>query len=214
MKVIDVQPTATVKISGKLDLVNRENVTLTGKLTIKNAVSRVKDVTIQTEDELGEHPYFKAVWKGGNTFDITLTEEGMKAKLEPKKYTLPAVITMEDGHEIKIKLSFKLSQSVPKIKAPAAQTIYKYTGQLTKDYNLSQSLPSGVHIAKIQAVKVPEGMGVVIRNGHVLVTLSDTGIKKGSYQITANVYFEGAQELVGYPNGKPQSVKITVKVDN
>ena len=181
---------------------------------MKNAVSQVKDVTIQDEDKLGEHPYFKAVWKGSNTFGITLTEEGMKAKLETKKYTLPAVITMEDGHEIKTELSFKPTQSVPKIKAPAAQTIYKYTGQLTKDYNLSQSLPSGVHIAKIQAVNVPEGMGVITRNGHVLVTLSDTGIKKGSYQITANVYFEGEQELCGYPDGKPLSVKITVKVEN
>lgn len=214
VKVIDVQPTATVKVSGKLDLVNRENMILAGKVTVKNAISQVKDVTIQTEDGLGEHPYFKTVWKGSNTFGITMTEEGMRAKFETKKYTLPVVITLEGGDEIKTELSFKPSQSVPKIKAPAAQTIYKPTGQLTKDYNLSQNFAPGIRIREIQAVTVPEGMGVVTRNGHVLVTLSDTGIKKGSYQITANVYFEGAQAVSGYPNGKPLSVKITVKVEN
>ncbi len=219
VKVIDVQPTATVKVSGKLDLVNRENITLTGKLTVKNAISQIKDVAIlqakdTPEDTPKEHPYFKAVYKGNNTFSVTLTEEGKKAKLETTTYTLPVIITLEGGGRIETKMSFKPTQSVPKIKAPAAQTVYKYTGQLTKDYNLSQSLPSGVRIAKIQVVKVPEGMGVVTKNGHVLVTLSDTGMKKGSYQVSVNVYFEGEQELIGYPDGKPLSVKITVKVEN
>ncbi len=219
VKVIDTNPTATVKVSGKLDLVNRENMTLTGKLTMKNAISQVKDVTILQAEETPDdtpkaHPYFKAVYKGSNTFDITLTDAGKKAKLETIKYTLPVIITLEGGGRIETEMSLKPTQSVPKIKAPAAQTVYKYTGQLTKDYNLSQSLPSGVRIAKIQVVKVPEGMGVVTKNGHVLVTLSDTGKKKGSYQVNVNVYFEGEQELIGYPDGKPLSVKITVKVEN
>jgi C1A family cysteine protease len=214
VKVIDTQPTATVKMSGKLDLVNRDNATLTGKITLKNVPSGVKNVTILNDEKTEANSYFKASKVTNSAFQITMTDQGKAADLTTAKLTLPIRIELENGTELTLtsSLSFKPTQSTPKVIVPAAQTIYKSVSNLTRDYNLGNGLTQGVEISKIEVMSVPTGFGVIAKNGHVLVTLNDRGIKAGTYKIKVNIYFKGEAAVSGYPDGKPVSKVISVKV--
>jgi hypothetical protein len=222
VKVVDAEPIVTVKVSGKLDLVNRDNAVLTGKITLKNVPSGVKNVTILKDVETAENvdsrtesnPYFEASKVTNSAFQITMTDEGKAAALTTAKLTLPILVELEDGTELTLTsgLSFKPTQSTPKVTVPAAQTIYKSVSNLTRDYNLENGLTQGVEISKIEVTSAPAGFGAIVKNGHVLVTLNDRGIKAGTYNVKVNIYFEGEAAVSGYPDGKPVSKVISVKV--
>lgn len=214
VKVIDTKPAVTVKVSGKLDLVNRSAVTLSGKVTVKNSPSAVKTVTILGEDGITEHPYYRATEVNNGTFKILLTEEGMKASLTTAKTVLPIRVELENDTEIvnPAGISFKPVQTTPKVTVPATQTIYKSVDNLTRDYDMTQKLAEGIQIKKIVVDKAPQGFGVIAREGHVLVTLSDRGLKAGSYKVNVKIYFEGQEAVKGDEDGKPLVKTISVKV--
>lgn len=214
VKVIRTQPTITVKVSGKLDLVNRSAVTLSGKVTLKNSSSTIKAVTILDENGEGENPYYRATEVVNGTFKIVLTEEGMTAPLTTAKKVLPIRVELENGFVINnLKgITFKPVQTTPKVTVPATQTIYKSIDNLTRDYDMTKKLAKGTNIKRIDVDNAPNGFGVITKEGHVLVTLSDRGVKAGSYKIKIKIYFEGEEAVAGYPDGKPLSKTITVKV--
>jgi hypothetical protein len=212
VKVVDTQPTATVKVSGKLDLVNRDNATLTGKITLKNSPSAVKSVTILNEEKTEANSYFEVSEVTNSAFQITMTDAGKTAALTTDKLTLPIQVELENGTKLTSSLSFKPTQSTPKVTVPAAQTIYKSVSNLTRDYNLETNLAQGVAISKIEVTGAPAGFGTIVKNGHVLVTLSDRGIKAGTYKVKVKVYFKGEAAVSGNQYGKPVSKVITVKV--
>jgi hypothetical protein len=207
-------------VSGKLDLVNRDNAVLTGKITLKNVPSGVKNVTILKDVETAANvdsktetnPYFAASKVTNAAFQITMTDQGKAADLTTAKLTLPILVELENGTKLTSSLSFKPTQSTPKVTVPAVQTIYKSVSNLTRDYNLGNGLTQGVEISKIEVASAPAGFGVIPKNGHVLVTLNDRGIKAGTYKIKVNIYFNGEAAVSGYPDGKPVSKVISVKV--
>ena len=72
---------------------------------------------------------------------------------------------------------------------------------------------AGTKIKKMEVVSVPKGIEASVEGGHLLVGVSDRGIKKGTYKVKINIYFEGAQAVKGYPDGKPVVKTVSVKVD-
>lgn len=209
VKVVDVKPTVTVSVKGKQDLIDRAAGSLTGTLKFKNAIAaKTTDVVILSEDGKAENTVFKAQLLPNGKFSIRFTEEGMKdASLKKQKVTLPVAVTMENGTVIHGSVRFSLSQSNPKVKVPAMQTIYKSMMQRTREYDFASGLADGVMLDKIDVVSVPKGFSASYKDGSVVVTLNDRGIKAGTYQIKANLYFEGAAE-----GTKPVSKTIKVKV--
>ncbi len=215
VKVINKQPAITVKTSGKLDLVKRADCTLSGKLTLQNIPSGVSEVIVQNEDRTGANPYYRAeLAADGKTFKISMTEAGLETPMTTAKVVLPLEIQLENGQKVQMTMSFKPVQSTPVIKVPTAKTLYKSLPGLSVDYDLTSGQTAGTKIKKIDTVDVSEGIRVTEteENGHLKVELSNRGIKSGTYKIKVNIYFEGAQVFTGYPDGKPLTRTITVKV--
>lgn len=215
VKVINKQPAITVKTTGKLDLVKRADCTLSGKLTLQNIPSGVSEVIVQNEDRTGENPYYRAeLAADGKTFKISMTEAGLETPMTTAKVVLPLEIQLENGQKVQTTMSFKPVQSTPVIKVPTAKTLYKSLPGLSVDYDLTSGQTAGTKIKKIDTVDVSEGILVTEteENGHLKVELSNRGIKSGTYKIKVNIYFEGAQVFTGYPDGKPLTRTITVKV--
>lgn len=209
VKVIDVKPTVSISVKGKQDLINRASGTLMGTFKFKNAVaSKATDVVILSEDGTAPDPTFEAKLLTNGTFTIRLTEEGMNdTSLKKQKVTLPVVVTMENGTKIYGMMRFSLTQANPKVKVPSVQTINKTMSGLTKEYDFAGGLADGVALNKIDVVSVPKGFTAFYKDGSVVVTLNDRGIKAGTYQIKVNLSFEGAAE-----GTKPVSKTIKVKV--
>lgn len=215
VKVINKQPAITVKTTGKLDLVKRADCTLSGKLTLQNIPSGVCEVIVQNEDRTGENPYYRAeLAADGKTFKISMTEAGLETPMTTAKVVLPLEIQLENGQKVQTTMSFKPVQSTPVIKVPTAKTLYKSLPGLSVDYDLTSGQTAGTKIKKIDTVDVSEVIRVTEteENGHLKVELGNRGIKSGTYKIKVNIYFEGAQAFTGYPDGKPLTRTITVKV--
>lgn len=208
IKVIDAKPTATVKVSGKLDLINRSNITLSGKVTLKNCSSPVKAVSVSGNGA----EYYKAGEVTNSSFKVFLTEEGMHRAMTTEKEILPISVELENGSIIESSISFKPVQTTPKITVPAPQTIYKSVNNLTRDYDLTKNQTAGTRIKRIDVISAPKGLGVITKDGHVLVTLGDRGLKAGTYNVRVNIYFEGAMAVNNNPDGKPLSKTIKVNV--
>ena len=85
--------------------------------------------------------------------------------------------------------------------------MYKSMTGLTREYDFASGLADGVELQTIRVTSVPKGFTASYKDGSVVVTLNDRGIKAGTYKIKVNLYFEGAAE-----GTKPVSKKIKVKV--
>lgn len=214
VKVMDKAPKITVRASGKLDLLRRSDSTLTGKMTLSNIPSGVSEVTVLSADGSRENAWYRAKLQAdGKAFLISLTEEGKKAAMTTAKVTLPLEVTLTNGQKLRTTMSFRPTQSTPYVKVPATKTLYKSLAGLSADYDLTENQTAGTTIKRIETVSVPDGMDVTVEeNHHLTVKLSNRGIKSGTYKIKVNIYFEGAQAVSGYPDGKPLSRTITVKV--
>lgn len=212
VKVVNATPKVTVRTSGKLDLVNRSAGSVIGQMKLTNIPSIVGSVIVQTDDRTAENPYYTASMTAADTFRIELTKEGCKAELTAGSAELPLKVVLADGQAVETTMRLRITQSVPKLSVPGAQTIYKSTDYLTKDYDMTRGLTKGVKIRDIDILNIPDGMRAITKEGHVLVTLYDTGMKPGTYKITAAVYFEGQERSFAYPNGKPVIKTVSVKV--
>ena len=153
---------------------------------------------------------FYSSWLGDNTFRIRL-REGVKMTTDKK--TVPVKIVLEGGTVLYSNVSFKISQSTPKVAAPKTQTIYKSGNSTTVCFDMNAQIPDGYEINTIKAVSVPDGIGVTIENGRISVSLADRHLKPGTYSIKVNMYFNGAQDVDGSDYGKAvqKTLKVTVK---
>ena len=212
IKVIDNAPVVKIKTTGKLDLLKRATGTLTGKMTLKNISSEVVGVTILNEEKSGANEYYQAVLVNGTEYKVMLTKAGQEAALTTKKVTLPVEVQLKGGLCIQTSMTFKPVQSVPVIKVPAAENLYKSVAGDTVVYDLTKGQTSGTGIKRMDVISVPEGVEVTAQDGILTVALKDRGIKRGTYKIKVNIYFEGAQEIPGSSDGKPLTKTVKVKV--
>ena len=193
---------ATIRTSGTIDLINRSQKYLTATVSLSNTVAAIQGVSLQSED-------YYPILTGDKTFTIRLKQVSDE---QTAKITLPVKLTLEGGTIVHTTVVFTPTQSTPSVKVPAAQTIYK-SGKIDHvDFDLQENLIRNVKIDHITAVSVPKGFHVTSTEGKLTVHLTDKDIKPGTYSIKVNSYFVGAQSLFGYPDGKPVTSTITVKV--
>lgn len=198
--VRNVAPVVAVSMTGKLDLINRSNSTLQATVKVSNVNSTVSRIRLVNTGDDGFANNFYIVRKE-NTFTIYARST---AKLATKQVKGNIEITMSDGTVLPLKqIAFTPTQSTPKVVTPVTQQIYKGTSIKTIDYNFNQNLERGVHIQKIVATSVPNGLTIQDSNGHILVTLADKTLKPGMYKVMVNVYFKGAQQINTSTLGTP-----------
>lgn len=206
--VRDVKPTVRIQMSGKLDLISRSNSTLKGKITVSNVNSTVRRVKLVNTNNDGFADKFYCI-RSGQEFTIyarsnaALTTTTMKGTIE---------ITMSDGTVLSQVISFRPTQSTPRVANIANQNIYKSAKKQSTDFDFNKILQTGVYIQKVEAVKVPKGITVEESNGHLLVSLEDKTLKAGKYLITVKLYFKGAQAIKGSELGQAITKNVYVEV--
>ena len=205
IKVTDTAVSATVAVKGTIDLINRGQKYLTATANIKNTAGTLSAVVFTGENA----DYYYPVLTGDKTFTIRLKQG---AVVQAGKVVIPVKLTLDGGTIINSSVAFTATQSTPAVKAPAAQTIFKSGEAKQVDYNLQTGVTAGVTINKITAISVPAGFSVTTNGARVVVHLTNANMKPGTYKIKVNSSFVGAQSIVGYPDGKPVTTTITVKV--
>ncbi len=198
-----------IKLSGKLDLINRKNSTLTGTVKIAGLNAQIDRISLCDGDEAGFTKNFYCV-QNKDKFTVYARNA---AALSVKTYKGKVRVTLQNGTELFQDISFKTSQAVPKLKAIETQTIYKSEENRIADYDLNAAMPEGVRIHEIVTRSLPTGLGIEYDKGHAYVAVSDDTMKQGTVTVTADVYFKGAQEEENSELGKPVRVsfKVTVK---
>lgn len=213
VSIIDKEPSAKISAKGKLDLLTRSSSTMQGTISLSNTKSSVKAVTIMEPDSEGNYrrsSSFYSTWLEDNTFRIKVLEG---ARLSVGKKTVPVRIVLAGGTVLYTNVSFTVSQSTPKVTIPKTQTIYKSGDNVTVVYDMEEQIPAGYEISTIETVSVQEGIGVVIRDDRIALSLTDRSLKPGTYSIKINMYFKGAQYVFGSDYGKalPKTLKVTIK---
>lgn len=206
--VRNVAPVVTIRMSGSLDLVKRTQSTLQGTVTVSNVNSTISNIKLVNTGKDGFANKFYCVRKD-NTFKI-YARSNVALKTVQTKGNVE--ITMSDGTVLLKEIAFTPVQSTPKVITPDMQKIYKSASTQTVNYNFNKDLEKGVHISKITASDVPEGIKVQDSNGHLFVTLADKTLKAGKYRINVNVYFKGEQADNGNELGRPVVRTIYVEV--
>lgn len=197
-----IAPAVTVKMSGKLDLINRGASTLKGTVTVKNVNSSVKRIDLG--EELQKNYYCT---RKDNTFTLYARSN---AVLTTAKVTGDIKITMTDNTELRTKISFTPTQSTPTIGTPKPLTIYKSAASQTVDFDFNADITKGVKVGSVETVTLPNGLKVQESGGHLFVTLQNKTLKAGTYTIKVNLYLKGAQAIQNSPKGK--AVQKTVSV--
>ena len=203
------QPTVKVKVSGKMDLLNRKASTLTATVTVKGASSKVTDICLMNGEDAEFTKNFYSVQEENKIVIYARSAAELKAG---QAYKGKVKVTLETGTVLQQDISFKLTESVPSLKTIPVQTVYKAEADKVMDFNLNEALPEGIQIKEVVTKVLPTGFGVEYDNGHAYVALNDDTMKPGQYTIQADVYFKGAQKTTDSENGKPVRVNITVQV--
>lgn len=209
VKINKKKPTVTVKMSGKMDLLNRKASTLAATVSVSGVSAEIADICLMNGVDTEFTNNFYGV-KVKNK--ITIYARNSANLVAGKAYKGKVKVTLKNGTVLEKEISFKLTQSVPKLKAISKQTVYKAEADRVLDYNLNEVLPEGIRIKEVVTRALPTGFGVEYDKGHAYVVLNDDTMKAGQYTIQADVYFEGAQEITGSENGKPVRIKINVQV--
>lgn len=207
VQVKNVAPVIRVSMSGRMDLINRSNSTLKGKVTVANVNSTIKRIKLVNDGEDGFAEKFYCIQKG-QEFTVYARRN---VELAVKRVTGTVELTMTDGTILRQKIAFTPTQSTPKVSNVANQTIYKSIEKYSKDIDFNQMVESGVQVGKIDVTGVPKGMSVQESNGHLLISLTDKTIKAGRYRMTVKIHFKGAQAISSDALG--QAVTKTFYVD-
>lgn len=198
-----------IKLSGKLDLLNRQSSTLTGTVKISGLNAEIDTISLYDGAEAGFAKNFYCI-QDKNKFTVYARSA---AALSVKTYTGKVQITLKNGTKLFQDISFKTSQGVPVLKGVETQTIYKSEEKRIADYNLNAAMPKGVRINEVVTRAIPLGLGVEYDKGHAYVVINDDTMKQGTYTIAADVYFKGAQPEDNSELGKPvrMNFKVTIK---
>ena len=209
IKVINTPVSASISTKGTIDIINRSQKYLTATTTVKNTAAKLSGVVFTGENANDYYP----VLSGDKNFIIRLRQGAVVAT---GKVTIPVKLTLEGGTVINSTVTFATTQNVPAIKAPVAQTIFKSGATQWAEYDLQTGIASGVSkgitIKKVTPISIPAGFGVTTDGAKVVVHLTNSNMKPGTYSIKVNSYFVGAQSLFGYPDGKPVTSTISIKV--
>ena len=203
------QPTVKVKVSGKMDLLNRKASTLNATVTVSGVSSGIKDISLMNSEDAEFTKKFYSVQEENKIIIYARNTAELKAG---QAYKGKVKVTLENGTVLQQDVSFKLTESVPGLKTIPVQTVYKAEEDKVMDFNLNEALPEGIQIKEVVTKVLPSGFGVEYDNGHAYVALNDDTIKPGQYTIQADVYFKGAQKTTDSENGKPVRVSINVQV--
>ena len=202
---------AAVSSSGKIDVLDRINTKSTVKLSLKNITGSIASVKLENADNVGACDFYASI-TGDNAFDIKLKSQ---ATSKVGKTMLKATITMDGGVTLPAKsIAVQTVQSVPKVNVPSIDSFRKSSKSRTVAVNMQTCIGGGIRISKLTSLSVPSGMSVTSKGGTMYVHLNDDGIKAGTYKIKVNCYFKGAVSDFGYPDGKPVTVTIPVKIMN
>lgn len=198
-----------IKLSGKLDLLNRQSSTLTGTVKIAGLNAEIDKISLYDGAEAGFAKNFYCI-QDKNKFTVYARSA---VALSVKTYTGKVQITLKNGTTLFQDISFKTSQGVPVLKGVETQTIYKSEEKRIADYNLNAAMPKGVRINEVVTRAIPLGLGVEYDKGHAYVVINDDTMKQGTYTIAADVYFKGAQPEDNSELGKPvrMNFKVTIK---
>ena len=203
VKVINIEPTVSVKTGGKLDLTNKSSCSLTGKLTFKNTIANeIVAVEVMDDDR------FYAEVTGKNSIALSVTEEGMPENSIPvEKQNVKLNVTLAGGTVVKTMMQIKPVCTIPKMTLPAVKTLYKSVRNQEVKFDFGEKLAEGAKISKLEMVSVPYQFNVTIEEDVLRVSMKEKekGMKAGTYSVKVKVYFEGA-------SGKPQTKTIKVKV--
>jgi len=198
-----------IKLSGKLDLLNRQNSTLTGTVKISGLNAQIDAIGLCDGEEAGFTKNFYCI-QDKNKFTVYARST---ADLSVKTYKGKVQITLKNGTKLMQDISFKTSQGVPALKTIEAQTIYKSEEKRIADYNLNTAMPKGVRISEVITRAIPSGLGIEYDKGHAYVVINDDTMKQGTYTIAVDVYFKGAQPEDDSGLGKPvrMNFQVTIK---
>ena len=203
VKVINIEPTVSVKTGGKLDLTNKSSCSLTGKLTFKNTIANeIVAVEVMDDDR------FYAEVTGKNSIALSVTEEGMPENSIPvEKQNVKLNVTLAGGTVVETMMQIKPVCTIPKMTLPAVKTLYKSVRNQEVKFDFGEKLAEGAKISKLEMVSVPYQFNVTIEEDVLRVSMKEKekGMKAGTYSVKVKVYFEGA-------SGKPQTKTIKVKV--
>ncbi len=202
VKVINNEPTVSIKTSGKLDLTNKSSCTLTGKLTFKNTVAN-EIIAVVVDDSK-----FNAEVTGKNSISLSVTEEGMpESSIDTTKQTLNLRVTLAGGTVVDTVMQIKPVCTIPKMTLPAMKTLYKSVRNQEVKYDFGEKLAEGAKINKLEVTSAPSQFNVIVEGDVLRVSMKEKekGMKAGTYSIKVKVVFEGA-------SNKPQTKTIKVKV--
>lgn len=213
VKVIDIEPTAKSKVTGSIELLKRNNTSVSAKITLKNVSGIIDDVALYGDNYYGEYI-------GDNTVKIRISSNAVaKAGSDINTKTpseLKAKITLKDGTVIdNAIIKVKNKQTFPKVKIKNVK-LSKESKLPSAKYDLQGLMPSGVIIDSVgdDGNVVPDGMSIQCSSkgsrAGVIVTVNDKDLKAGKYTIKVNCYIKGAEETTQYANGKP--VKVTIPI--
>ncbi|MBQ6886406.1 MAG: Ig-like domain-containing protein [Lachnospiraceae bacterium] len=209
LKINRKKPTVGVKVSGKMDLLNRKASTLTATVSVSGVNAEIADIHLINGTDVEFTNNFYSVREKNK---ITIYARNAAELKAGTAYKGKVEVTLKNGTVLEKDISFKLTQSVPKLKAIPKQTVYKAEADKVMNFDLNETLPDGIQIKEVVTRVLPAGFGVEYDKGHAYVVLNDDTIKPGQYTIQADVYFKGAQKVTGSESGKPVRVKMNVQV--
>jgi hypothetical protein len=203
-------PSATIAVSGKLDLIRRTEATMSAKITLRDISGQVSDVTLLERGSKEANQSYYSVLKANNSFDIKLRSGGVAYA---KNTEIPVRLTLSSGTVINTTMTVKPSQSVPKVGNPAASTFYLGSQETSATYQMGDYVTASARLNKVIVDTPPSGIHAAVSGDTVTVGADAQGLKKGTYSIKVNLYFQGAQPLAGFPDGVPvtKTIKINVK---
>lgn len=215
LKVSNKKPTAQLKYTGAIELLNRNRTEMIVKTTLKDAAGAIESVKLDNDSY-----YAYVTADDPSTFVIKLrnaasAEEGTAISTKSNQ-NINARITLSNGDVVNTVVKPKLKQTLPKVK------VNKITLNMANDkpatkIDLQGYMPSGMVMQSVELNGTePAGFKVDLSKpgdkAGVVITLTDKDIKAGTYQIKVNGYMKGAEKVRNYPNGKPVSVTIPVVV--
>ncbi len=198
--VVDKAPNVKVKLSGKIDLHDRVDTYMTGKLTISNSSCKITDVISERSD-------FSTIYdKENEQFILTLSSN---ADISNKKQAIILNIYLDNGMVLRKTVNVTLNES--KVKWGKQQPLIMYKDRIGKivDYKLTIDAPSTLNLydTDITITSVPKGISAGGVDGKLRVRIDDESVKAGKYKISYTVKFKSSAK-----NSAPIKRELLIQV--
>lgn len=212
VKVTSAMPVAQMKISGGVNLVNRDRSSFAGKVTLKNTSAGVSNIEVKNDD-------YYIIWQSGESFllglknDAKATDTG--AITTKKANVVQTIITLTDGTTVSGAARVKPKQKLQAIKINPVE-LSPASGNTAVKVNVQSLLPSGYII---ESIETPMATGGLMSGSSkagldeaILITVTTPTIKTGKRNIKLKVYLKGAEVISRTGKSKPFNITIPVAV--